>query len=1009
MRRNETGDVMQEFERIAAEKGWITNKREAQDPAPEHIPTHLVKEPHRSALEGMTAPMPAAAKPEVAGTEGHIRRIQSLLANMGPHMRDILATSKAPDGVDGQWGPKTLRALGEAALVFGIPLLKNLVPRLTAAQPGLKTLVDISAALEDFASKRSTPLPAAGKEEMPKEPPAPMHLIKEPHMTQPWQYPTVKELAPKASATIAELLALANDLDDLGETKYAEAVDEHLRLYKAAVDKLYDITGETGEQLIGEAHPGGGPTMAPAKEEGGKVETLVEQQKRDMKVVETKPTGKQAAFLARQLVALANRLDAEGKTEAALLVDKTLAELREGSPRPFVVSGIQKEAIAILVPLIWGLVAAIAATGAVKTAQYLSSRAEGVRKDANDLIKVAADLAKEFPESAALDAASEQLRKVLGPLAENLSDKVPENGSKQEVEQYVAAMYAFEQALPDLRAAVANVKAAVPTGRFQGRLSLDEHFSDLIASFKKNKAAVEALAKYGQKVGKAPAPEAAKEEPAYEKQLRDTLRLSHARFLGTVDKLLGGLVKTLQDPAQEAEANRMLKGKLTETIDWLKGLRQQKEPSSLADRNKLNGYNNILWNSYLGPLRRNPKLADVFASAGNEHIVREAAPPKPAVPGIPGAPVGPLDQPKAPGKTPGKAPAKAPGKGAPRGMGRKARPNLQQLQNAMMAAGIPLPSHQADGKWGPETWRAWNTLRTSIIERKGPGWDIGRPPAPAGNGPSDQAIGAALNMAKHLGRLYSARATVNIAPGIQVPERSLASAQAFIKALLAQPNSGVLSKNSPKENAAIALKLAQAYAQSLERDDSDESWALAREGVAPQARATVMDRLVSQLSSMGTGIPSYRMPGSGQPGYERGERQPYGGEGSEGGIGEFGTLEGRRGGPGSASGERERMPMAMSLEDRVDRVPDVSGFVNDPMQFVAWARRYWMSRDEKEARTGDGYVVAHKVLDQLRGQIANLQNALLTSPVGNRASLQNILRQRHEALNDIYTILPKGR
>ena len=987
MRRNETGEslVMQEFERIAAEKGWITNKREAQDPAPEHIPTHMVREPHRSALEGMTAPAPTAAVPEAVGAEGHIRRIQSILANMDPQMRGILATTKAPDGVDGQWGPKTLRALREAAKASGMPVLKQLVPRLTAAQPGLKTLVDISAALEDIASKRSAPPPAAGREEMPKEPPAPTHLIKEPHMTQPWQYPTIKELAPKASATIAELIVLANDLDDLGEAKYAEAVDEHLRLYKAAVDKLYDITGETGEQLIGEAHPGGGPTMAPAKEEGGKVETVVEQQKRDMKVVETKPTGKQAAFLARQLVALANRLDMEGKTEAALLVDKTLAELREGSPRPFV--GTSKTAATGIMEAIQNFIDTIDGVDV----QYKNVLA-GIRKTLltakNDIYNARQAQAKAPSQRLKDGWAVTEARKII----ELDSESDSWWPMIEEAMSWSWASVALIGDKPKLGRAFRTLKSAI----VQEKSANQDLFHQAEAQLEA--AAPQPPAPGGQPGG-TPAPQAGRsEQPKGTPAAADKEnKAAHDNFIGTVNKL----IKALTNPAKMGEIQKLFGGeeKLDKQLEWLMKLRQTKSPTNELERLRLNRSNNKIWNYYMKALQAR-KLA----------AAKVAAPPaKPAKPAkaAPAVPEGGQPLVTAPPVAP------APGKGTvvPRrtkGVAKKPRENLRQLQNAMLAAGIPLPSHQADGKWGPETWRAWNNLRDAIIERRGPGWDIGRPPAPAGNGPGDQAIGAALNMAKQLGRLYSARATVNIASGVQVPERSLASAQAFIKALSAQPNSGVSSKNSPRENAAIALKLAQTYALSLERDDSDESWALAREGVAPQARAAVMDRLVSQLSAMGTGIPSYRMPGSGQPGQERGERQPYGGEG---GVGDFGTLEGGRegrGGRGGAGG-RERMPTAMSLEDRVDRVPDVSGFVNDPMQFVAWARRYWMSRDEKEARTGDGYVVAHKVLDQLRGQIANLQNALLTSPVGNSASLQNILRQRHEAVNDIYTILPKGR
>jgi len=925
MRQGESA-VMREFEAIAAEKGWMV-KHSAQEPTfapePEHIPEHMINNQDQSNSEERVS--------EQSGeyVEGLVKQIQGIMSSIAPRFRAALATKSAPNGVDGKWGPKTLTTLSEIALVLGQQNLTDLVSRLTSVRPNVNTLMNILSFLTDIAQKRRIPAPAAVKEEIPKEPSAPLELIKEPHMTQPWQYPTIKELAPKASAIVTELVSLANDLDDMGETKIAEAVDEQLRIYKEAIDKLYDITGETGEQLIGEAHPGGGPTMAPAKEEGGKVETVVEQQKRDIKVVETKPTGKQAVFVAQQLVALANRLDAEGKTEAALLVDKTLDELREGSPRPFVVK-----------VALWGIVALIDALRE-KINDWAQHEPEYVRNKAETIAKL-----KNYQR--------------------DLYNAQRDNSTKTEAKVTAA----LDKEFPEIEQ---SLRAGAPSGTM---LMIGAYLRGIKANLT---------------IAEQQHPEwfhdTSPKEQAYEKQLRDVLKLSHKRYLGTVDMLLNGLVKALPDPVKETEANRMLKGKLNETIDWLKKLRQQKEPTSLSERGTLNEYNKILWNSYLRPLKGNPKLADLFASIKNDKIVREAAPPV----GIPGAPIGPLDLP-----VPGNAPAKTPSKGAPaprgKGVAKKQRPNLQQLQNAMMSAGIPLPSHQADGKWGSETWNAWNALRNAIIERKGPGWDIGRPPAPAGNGPSDQAINGALNMAKHLGRLYSARATVSIAPGIKVQEKSLSDAQAFIKSLSAQPNSGISAKNSPKENAAIALKLAQAYAQSLERDDSDESWALAKEGVDVQARAAIMDRLIGQLRGIGTGIPSYRMPDSS----EQGRKQ-------HGGIGEFGTLEGAHGTHGNS---HESTPVKSSLEDQVYNLPELSGFTNDPAAFASWAQRYWWDKTKRE---GEPYVIAHEVIDFLRKEIARLQNTTMRAPRPMRDDLLSELRLRQGEIHDIYTTLPKGR
>lgn len=133
------------------------------------------------------------------------------------------------------------------------------------------------------------------------------------------------------ASVVNELTSLANDLDSLGEEEAAMLVDHQIKSYAAIVNKLYDITGETGEDLIGQAHPGGGPTLVPAKDEGGKVETIVEEHKKVVDKATKKPTGKYASTMAK-LIATANKLEEEGEVEAAKIVDRTIEELRKSNP-----------------------------------------------------------------------------------------------------------------------------------------------------------------------------------------------------------------------------------------------------------------------------------------------------------------------------------------------------------------------------------------------------------------------------------------------------------------------------------------------------------------------------------------------------------------------------------------------------------------------------------------------------------------------------------------------------
>jgi len=128
------------------------------------------------------------------------------------------------------------------------------------------------------------------------------------------------------ASVVNELISLANDLDKLGNEKAAIAVDRQTKLYSEAAGKLYDITGETGDDLINQAHPGGGPTLAPASDEGGKVETIVEEHKKVVDKATKAPTGKVAEVIGK-LIATANKLENEGNVKAAQIVDKTIAEL----------------------------------------------------------------------------------------------------------------------------------------------------------------------------------------------------------------------------------------------------------------------------------------------------------------------------------------------------------------------------------------------------------------------------------------------------------------------------------------------------------------------------------------------------------------------------------------------------------------------------------------------------------------------------------------------------------
>jgi hypothetical protein len=68
---------------------------------------------------------------------------------------------------------------------------------------------------------------------------------------------------------------------------------------KGESQKYYDVTGETGEQLVEKAHPGGGTKteLTHSKTDENLVETIVEQQKADIEVARSVPKGTYAELM----------------------------------------------------------------------------------------------------------------------------------------------------------------------------------------------------------------------------------------------------------------------------------------------------------------------------------------------------------------------------------------------------------------------------------------------------------------------------------------------------------------------------------------------------------------------------------------------------------------------------------------------------------------------------------------------------------------------------------------
>ena len=105
---------------------------------------------------------------------------------------------------------------------------------------------------------------------------------------------------------------------------------EGLTAIAAKNTQLYGVTGEDGDALLGEAHPGGGTTTAldnnmPKDKQLAKVETLPERAKIMREIAEGTATGKLASMI-KKLVSLANDLDKAGLSAFANDIDLAIKQ-----------------------------------------------------------------------------------------------------------------------------------------------------------------------------------------------------------------------------------------------------------------------------------------------------------------------------------------------------------------------------------------------------------------------------------------------------------------------------------------------------------------------------------------------------------------------------------------------------------------------------------------------------------------------------------------------------------
>lgn len=549
-----------------------------------------------------------------------------------------------------------------------------------------------------------------------------------------------------AAFVMNELISLANSLDEAGEVQAANAVDKQLNMYKAAMDKLYDITGETGEKFIGDAHDKS-PVIIPSKEEGAKVENIVEQQKKDLEVAFKDPTGKYATLITK-LIATANKLDEEGDEEGARIVDKTIAELHE-RVRPFAdrnaafeaagsednkasikQAGVSAEELAALnaPSLVPGVAknvghgakvvgrAAISGVGTAATAigtafgaagaaasaigasviaaavaipafaHYGSSwfsQSETIATDIQDLIDYANKLEGEDPKIPAL---IQRLEQVLLPFKQSLTDESTQlnylSAHPDQIGKLAQEYSKFGSAL----ATASNIVNMI------GELSETWTWNPLKWNFfnthKRLVSKLDDLKKsYGQQYS------------IFNELVKGAQQMGKGEAKSTgkgpmekvrkeeFSKYVGTLDKLINTFAKNNRIVERVFGNGA-TQKWMEKLNEEKELAKKYDWKTLQSSNDAIYNRLI-PILKGHKI---WASDKNIIIKKLGAGIADLLKNLPEAP-----------KAKGKVPV---GKG--KGVRITSDPQVKALQEALLAQNISVGKRGADGFWGPDTANAYN-------------------------------------------------------------------------------------------------------------------------------------------------------------------------------------------------------------------------------------------------------------------------------------------------------------
>lgn len=606
----------------------------------------------------------------------------------------------------------------EDYLPKGEEILKGIEEKMKGWKPGAQTQKGTDA-IEVVAPKPVDTFPAA-----------PEHI------------PSFKADDMKTNATfvINELVKLANDLDEMGETAAADAVDAQVKVYKEAMDKLYDTSTETGEKFLGVAHPGKSPVIAPAKDEGGLVENLIEQQEADLAVMKKTPTGKYAKLMVK-LIATANKLDEEGDVEGAKIVDKTIAELKE-KLLPFVVRN-----------------------SAYKAAGSKEKKALGSYQDPESTVELS-NLSKYIVGN--MEQYVKDFDYLVGEHFQTLRNKW--KPLKELFQKYIPIVDSFKgvpfENSKEYNYVVSNIEALSNelekyhqfAYQIQKEMGRPGYFSSEIrADADLNYKSIKKLVEYYKNGVKKlfsnliPVMEKGKEEKAPEQNTEERKVLME-RYKGTLNSVISAMEKN-KEQAVKAFGNPRTYGK------FLDVLKIELQNINTKNNDYLEKANNLVYTKLLGHLKR----WKVAGSKLNIKIAEEGLLDM----------LGKLPEPPA-GK--GKV---VPGKGKVVYTRPKADSQVAALQQALNSAGFSL---KVDGLWGPRTATAYN----KFIDAHG-GVEKYMKPVENLRAQRHTTRPANLQYATKIVNYFSKKdvetgsSAIDLGAGISVPLQTLQSPQSFVE------------------------------------------------------------------------------------------------------------------------------------------------------------------------------------------------------------------------------------